>query len=211
MVQMGSRPQAAMRRGGPSLAASSSRRQLPSSVLCARILDRPACISFSESPRHISSAFVLALFVGFAFQFGFCLSFGSANSAMCAMYCVLAIVTCGYNQTTLFTTASYCRLDPSWATVTRCEWGSSVFTVVYTEGAMAIIIRVALPSSFRAASYHGGSSQLLILLVSAVRGAVPLRRRRSGAVSYLQLLHAAPPLGELIGSNLLARFSRCLS
>ena len=26
---------------------------------------------------------------------------------MCAMYCVLAIVTCGYNQTTLFTTASY--------------------------------------------------------------------------------------------------------
>ena len=104
-----------------------------------------------------------------------------------------------------------CRLDPSWATVTRCEWGSSVFTVVYTEGAMAIIIRVALPSSFRAASYHGGSSQLLILLVSAVRGAVPLRRRRSGAVSYLQLLHAAPPLGELIGSNLLARFSRCLS
>ena len=96
-------------------------------------------------------------------------------------------------------------------TVTRCEWGSSVFTVVYTEGAMAIIIRVALPSSFRAASYHGGSSQLLILLVSAVRGAVPLRRRRSGAVSYLQLLHAAPPLGELIGSNLLARFSRCLS
>ena len=63
MVQMGSRPQAAMRRGGPSLAASSSRRQLPSSVLCARILDRPACISFSESPRHISSAFVLALFV----------------------------------------------------------------------------------------------------------------------------------------------------
>ena len=110
---------------------------------------------------------------------------------MCAMYCVLAIVTCGYNQTTLFTTASYCRLDPSWATVTRCEWGSSVFTVVYTEGAMAIIIRVALPSSFRAASYHGGSSQLLILLVSAVRGAVPLQRRRSGAVSYLQLLHAA--------------------
>ena len=105
----------------------------------------------------------------------------------------------------------YCRLDPCWATVTRCEWGSSVFTVVYTEGAMAIIIRVALPSSFRAASYHGGSSQLLILLVSAVRGAVPLRRRRSGAVSYLQLLHAAPPLGELIGSNLLARFSRCLS
>ena len=97
-------------------------------------------------------------------------------------------------------------------TVTRwCEWGSSIFTVVYTEGAMAIIIRVALPSSFRAASYHGGSSQLLILLVSAVRGAVPLRRRRSGAVSYLQLLHAAPPLGELIGSNLLARFSRCLS
>ena len=76
---------------------------------------------------------------------------------------------------------------------------------------MAIIIRVALPSSFRAASYHGGSSQLLILLVSAVRGAVPLRRRRSGAVSYLQLLHAAPPLGELIGSNLLALFSRCLS
>ena len=71
---------------------------------------------------------------------------------------------------------------------------------------MAIIIRVALPSSFRAASYHGGSSQLLILLVSAVRGAVPLRRRRSGAVSYLQLLHAAPPLGELIGSNLLRGF-----
>ena len=68
------------------------------------------------------------------------------------------------------------------------------------------IIRVALPSSYRAASYHGGSSQLLILLVSAVRGAVPLQRRRSGAVSYLQLLHAAPPLGELIGSNLLARF-----
>ncbi|EOD14092.1 hypothetical protein EMIHUDRAFT_451855, partial [Emiliania huxleyi CCMP1516] len=28
---------------------------------------------------------------------------------MCAMYCVLAIVTCGYNQTTLFTTASYQR------------------------------------------------------------------------------------------------------
>ena len=26
---------------------------------------------------------------------------------MCAMYCVLTIVTCGYNQTTLFTTASY--------------------------------------------------------------------------------------------------------
>ena len=26
---------------------------------------------------------------------------------MCAMYCVLAIVTCGYNQTTLFTTALY--------------------------------------------------------------------------------------------------------
>ena len=51
----------------------------------------------------LSSAFVLVLFVGFAFQFGFCLSFGSANSAMCAMYCVLAIVTCGYNQTTLFT------------------------------------------------------------------------------------------------------------
>ena len=78
---------------------------------------------------------------------------------------------------------------------------------------MAMIIRVALPSSFRAASYtmHGVSSQLLILLVSAVRGAVPLQRRRSGAVSYLQLLHAAPPLGELIGSNLLARFSRCLS
>ena len=48
--------------------------------------------------------------------------------------------------------------------MTRCEWGSSVFTVVYTEGAMAFIIRVALPSSFRAASYHGGSSQLLILL-----------------------------------------------
>ncbi|EOD07382.1 hypothetical protein EMIHUDRAFT_249572 [Emiliania huxleyi CCMP1516] len=45
-----------------------------------------------RSPRHISSAFVLALFVGFAFQFGFCLSFGSANSAMCAMYCVLAIL-----------------------------------------------------------------------------------------------------------------------
>ena len=73
------------------------------------------------------------------------------------------------------------------------------------------IIRVALPSSFRAASYHGVSSQLLLLLMSAVRGAVPLQRRRSGAVSYLQLLHAAPPLGELIGSNLLARFSRCLS
>ena len=68
---------------------------------------------------------------------------------------------------------------------------------------MTIIIRVALPSSFRAASYHGGSSQLLILLVSAVRGAVPLRRRRSGAVSYLQLLHAAPPSGELIGSTTL--------
>ena len=30
---------------------------------------------------------------------------------MCAMYCVLAIVTCGYNQTTLFTTSSYASLS----------------------------------------------------------------------------------------------------
>ena len=41
---------------------------------------------------------------------------------------------------------------------------------------MAFIIRVALPSSFRAASYHGGPSQLLTLLVSAVRGAAGLAR-----------------------------------
>ncbi|EOD27057.1 hypothetical protein EMIHUDRAFT_204944 [Emiliania huxleyi CCMP1516] len=82
-----------------------------STVTLATLIREP-----SLAASHISSAFVLALFVGFAFQFGFCLSFGSANSAMCAMYCVLAIVTCGYNQTTLFTTASYCRLDPSWAT-----------------------------------------------------------------------------------------------
>ena len=39
------------------------REGLPSPKLCLSI------ISFSESPRHISSAFVPALFVGFAFSF----------------------------------------------------------------------------------------------------------------------------------------------